>query len=213
MTSYKFFTIKPNVLIVSDLRGPAESNAIYQYYTIFEVYDGPPLARGLYLYNGPWSSGMNLVQGQLTDLSVNYANQPWTATDNPTQNPPYPEGTYVPGFIEGGSNLGFGLGNTGGGVIRDGSNLTLLGGGLDTNLTYPRTGSRLIRATTIEGEERLIQLWRANCKYSREGVSPIPGAPNGIFIPANADTTDETLIASEVIPQSQIDQFRYQVRL
>ena len=214
MTSYQLRTKKipwPG----GDLQGPATTNEILQYYTIFEVYEGPLLAQGLYLYNGPWSSEMSLVAGQLTDLSINYANQPWTATDSPVNNPPYPNGTYVPGLLEGGGNIGFGPGNTGGGVIRNGSNLTLIGGSSNTNLTYPFTGSRLIRASIAETEERLKQIWRANCKYAKMGVTPIPGTPNGIFMPKNGNwiVDDAALVNQEVIPQSQIDQFRYQVRL
>jgi hypothetical protein len=132
---------------------------------------------------------MSIVSSDLNDLSVNYANQPFLTSDNPVENPNY-SGTFVDGLIQGGQNTGFGQNNTGGGIIRNGNNLTILGGAGDTNLTYPNTGARIIRASVVEGEQKLDDIWRTNCKYIKKGTAPIPGGQNGIFIPQNGNFID-----------------------
>jgi hypothetical protein len=164
---------------------------------------------------------MEFVSSDLDDLSVNYANQPFTNSDNIVANPNYPEGTFVDGLIQGGENAGFGTGNTGGGIIRSGNNITILGGSGDTNLTYPRTGARIIRASVVETEQKLDDIWRSNCKYSKRETAPIPGTPNGIFIPQNGNSINPDAgptfqsgnALSVEIPQSEVDQYFWQVQL
>ncbi len=218
--TYKFETRR---IIGGDLRGPATSTRVFQYYTTFQVTEGPTAALGLYLYNGPWDRNMTFVSSDLDDLSVNYANQPFTGSDNPVENPNYPDGTFVDGLIQGGENTGFGSGNTGGGIIRSGNNLTILGGPGDTYpiVNYPKTGARIIRASVVEGEQRLDDIWRSNCKYSKTGTAPIPGGQNGIFVPANGNfiipdagpTFQSGNALSVEIPQSEVDQYFWQVQL
>ena len=174
------------------------------------------------MYNGPWDRNMTFVSSDLDNLSVNYANQPFES-DNISVNPSYSEGTFVDGLIQGGENAGFGTGNTGGGIIRNGNNLTILGGPGDTYpiVAYPRTGARIMRASVLEGEQRLDDIWRANCKYSKMGITPIPGDPNGIFIPENGNfinpdagpTFQSGNALSVEIPQSEVDQYFWQVQL
>jgi hypothetical protein len=209
--TYKFKTRKT---FGSDLRGPATSKQIYQYYTTFQVTEGPTAALGWYLYNGPWDRNMSIVSSDLNDLSVNYANQPFLTSDNPVENPNY-SGTFVDGLIQGGQNTGFGQNNTGGGIIRNGNNLTILGGAGDTNLTYPNTGARIIRASVVEGEQKLDDIWRTNCKYIKKGTAPIPGGQNGIFIPQNGNFIDPDAGSegSVEIPQAEVESYFWQVQL
>jgi hypothetical protein len=209
--TYRVKTQKVNIF-ADDLNGPALGKTCFQYYTTFKVTQGPAAAIGWYLYNGPWSTVMPFVGGELDDLEVNYANQPNLSTDPQVS---YSQGTFVGGLIQGGSNTGFGPGNTGGGVIRNGLNLTILGGGTDSNLVYPFTGSRIIRASLVEGEQRLFDLWRSNCKYIKKGTAPIPGGRGGIYTPQNAswifqDAADN---GSFLIPQSTVDIFYWRVQL
>jgi len=221
--TYKFLTSRLSIGNAFDLQGPATSNSVRQYYTTFQVTEGPTAAQGLYLYNGPWDRNMSFVNGDLDDLSKNYANQPFTTSDNIVQNPNYPQGTFVDGLIQGGGNVGFGPGNTGGGIIRNGNNLTILGGPGDTYpiVGYPRTGARIMRASVAEGEQRLDDIWRSNCKYSKRGTAPILGDPNGIFKPKNGGQIDPDAgpafstgnAISVEIPQSEVDQYFWQVQL
>ena len=217
--TYKFRTLKIDILSggVNDLRGPATSYKVFQYYTTFEVTEGPLAAQGLYLYNGPWDRDMNFVSSDLDNLAVNYANQPFLTSDNTTVNPNY-NGTFVDGLIQGGENAGFGLGNTGGGIIRNGNNLTILGGPGDTFpiVSYPNTGARIMRASVVEGEGKLDDIWRTNCKYIKKGTAPIPGGQNGIFIPANegAIVEDAESVGPPVeIPQAEVESYFWQVQL
>ena len=202
------------IILGSDLRGPATSTQIYQYYTTFEVTEGPAAAIGLYLYNGPWDRNMSIVSSDLDNLAVNYANQPFLTSDNIIENPNY-TGTFVDGLIQGGQNTGFGQNNTGGGVIRSGNNLTILGGAGSSNLTYPNTGARIMRASVVETEQRLDDLWRTNCKYIKKDPPPIPGGQNGIFIPenGNAINPDAGLVEFVDIPQAEVESYFWQVQL
>ncbi len=216
--TYRFITRYQTFLPNYDMRGPATSTQVYQYYTTFRVTEGPLAAQGWYLYNGPWSTSIDLVNGGdvgFNDLSLTYANQPFTTSDNPVVNPNFPEGTYVGSLIEGGDNAGFGPGFTGGGINRVGDNLTILGGASDTNLPFARTGSRMIRASFVEGEQRLDDIWRTNCKYVKKGTAPIPGGQNGIYQQENNNnvTQDAASSGSESIPQDIVDQYRWNVEL
>ena len=209
--TYKFRTRR---IIGGDLRGPATSNRVYQYYTTFEVTEGPAAAIGWYLYNGPWDRNMPFVSSDLDNLAVNYANQPFLTSDNIVENPNY-NGTFVDGLIQGGDNTGFGQNNTGGGVIRSGNNLTILGGTGSSNLTYPNTGARIMRASVVEGEQRLDDIWRTNCKYCKVGTAPIPGGQNGIFIPQIGGfiIPDAGSLGFVYIPQAEVESYFWQVQL
>ena len=209
--TYRFRTRR---IIGGDLRGPATSTQVYQYYTTFEVTEGPAAAIGWYLYNGPWDRNMSIVSSDLNNLAVNYANQPFLTSDDPVNNPTY-NGTFVDGLIQGGDNTGFGQNNTGGGIIRNGNNFTILGGTGSSNLTYPNTGARIMRASVVEGEQRLDDIWRTNCKYSKRGTAPIPGGQNGIFIPQNGNfiIPDAGSDGFVNIPQAQVESYFWQVQL
>jgi hypothetical protein len=197
--------------LAGTLRGPATGYYVYQYYTTFRVTQGPQAALGWYLYNGPFSNGFSIIQGgDLSNLALNYANQPQSSSD-PSLN--YPNGTFVGGLINGGLNSGFGLGQTGGGVIRNGVNLTILGGNADTNLLYPFTGSRMMRASFQEGEQRLFDLWRSRCKYLKAGVAQAPPGPNGIY-PFNAPLIEDAVVTDvDIVSQSILDIFYWRVQL
>ena len=220
--TYKFRTRKTSFGNLGDLRGPATSYQVYQYYTTFEVTEGPTNALGLYLYNGPWDRDMPFVSSSLDNLGENYANQAFLNSDNPSVNPNYP-GTFVNGLIQGGSNEGFGASQTGGGILRNGNNLTILGGPGDTfpAVGYPNTGARIMRASVAEGEQRLDDIWRTNCKYIKKGTAPIQPGQNGIFVPFNgnlisqdAEPTFQSGNALSVeIPQSEVESYSWQVRL
>ncbi len=211
----KTYRVKTFQILPGNINGPALGRGCFQYYTTFKVTQGPALAIGWYLYNGPWNTDLDgFVIGNLDDLNVNYANQPNLSTNLQLN---YDQGTFVGGLVEGGSNTGFGPGNTGGGVIRDGLNLTILGGGTDSNLVYPFTGSRIIRASLVEGEQRLFDLWRTNCKYLKRDTAPIPGGRNGIYPPESGavifpsgDAGDD---GSFSISQSTVDFFYWRVQL
>jgi hypothetical protein len=200
---------------VFDLRGPATSTQVFQYYTTFEVTEGPAAAIGWYLYNGPWDRNMSIVSSDLDNLAVNYANQPFLSSNNTASNPNY-SGTFVDGLIQGGSNTGFGASQTGGGIIRSGNNLTILGGVGSSNLTYPNTGARIMRASVVEGEQKLDDIWRANCKYSKRGTPPAGTVgPNGIFVPENGNfiNPDAGFVTDVQIPQAEVESYFWQVQL
>ena len=216
-TTYRFKTQK--IALGSDLRGPITSREAFQYYTTFKVTQGPSGALGWYLYNGPWSEDLPIiVWGDLNNLGRNYANQPFIS-DNPSVNPSY-NGTFVGGLIQGGTNAGFGSGNTGGGIIRNGNNLTILGGPGDTYpiVAYPNTGARIMRASFIEGEQRLNDIWRSDCKYAKKGQAPIPGGQSGIFTQATSALEgviiwDAEPWGSVQIPQEEVNAYFWNVQL
>jgi len=213
-TTYRFRTLKASFgPFGGDLRGPVTSPNAYQYYTTFKVTQGPTDALGWYLYNGPWKEDMDIIVWSFNNLERNYANQPFIST-SPTVNPSY-AGTFVGGLEQGGSNTGFGQGNTGGGIIRNGNNLTILGGLQDSNLDYPNTGARIMRASFVEGEERLDDIWRTNCKYLKMDTAPIPGGQNGIFIPEDGGLIikDAEPDGSVQITQDEVNAYFWNVRL
>ena len=214
--TYRYFTyayrpLNPNAA----LKGPATTGRVYQYYTTFKVTEGPVAAQGWYLYNGPWSTGIpGIVAGPqgFNDLSVTYAGQPWTTSDNTAVYPNFPELCYVGPLIEGGDNTGFGTGFTGGGINRVGNNLTILGGPSDVNLPFGRTGARMLRASFIQGEEELHSQWRTNCKYIRDQEGSVF---KGIYTQSSSLIIfiDADLQATANIPQEEVDQYRWNVEL
>ncbi|GAH13059.1 unnamed protein product, partial [marine sediment metagenome] len=80
---------------------------------------------------------------------------------------------------------------------------------------YPFTGSRMMRASLVEGEQRLFDLWKTNCKYIKKGTAPIPGGQNGIYLPQNGNWIFEDIPYGqpESVPQSIVDFFYWRVQL
>ena len=78
-----------------------------------------------------------------------------------------------------------------------------------------------MRASVAEGEQRLDDIWRTNCKYIKKGTAPIQPGQNGIFVPFNgnlisqdAEPTFQSGNALLVeIPQSEVESYSWQVRL
>ena len=81
---------------------------------------------------------------------------------------------------------------------------------------YPNTGARIMRASVAEGEQRLDDIWRTNCKYIKKGTAPIQPGQNGIFVPFNGIfiNQDAAQVGSPLeIPQSEVESYSWQVRL
>jgi len=209
------------------MRGPNDTQNVYQYVTDFEVTQGPAAALGWYRYNGPWDrdngDGINIVTNDdLTNENLSFQNAAW----NDPVSYAYPFGVAVGFLVDGADNTPGASGSTatGGGINRVGLNLTILGRvtGLRTaNLTYPLTGSRMIRATT---QADLDLTWRPYCKYfagppyndqQTPGVNGI--FPQVLFVQYDAGLEQPGLQPSGVveipIPDEVVNQYNWQVEL
>ena len=196
---------KPGSTPYLPMFGPALTEGINQYFTVFEVTQGPLLAQGFYLYNGPWDSSVVRQQEQpLGNLKYNYSNQPNIGGTNNA--PAYP-GPQVGYLVDGGENGG--AGTTGGGIIRDGNNMTILGAdGVNANLAFPNTGGRLIRAAT---SDLAIELWKEKCVYCVD-IGGTSGS-SGIYVQNQGGGVFFTDVASFNISQDVVDQYNWQVVL
>ena len=210
------------------MRGPNEERIVYQYVTDFEVTSGPAATLGWYRYNGPWDrtngDGINIVtDADLTNFSeLSFQNAAWLSTESYA----YPNGVAVGFLVDGADNVqgASGPGTTGGGINIDGLNATILGrvtGAKTANLTYPLTGSRMIRATT---QADLDLTWRPYCKYfagppyddtQTPGVNGI--FPQVMFVDYDAGLLQPGLQPSGVveipIPDEVVNQYNWQVEL
>ena len=230
MTTYrKFSAIQSTFLSQRDLLGPNETFTVYQYYTTFEVTEGPVGALGWYLYNGPFDEtnrgnpSIPIVSGgDLSDPDISFQNTAWPANVNYQ----YPSGATV-GFLVNGAPLEQGSGgtNTGGGIDVNGNDVTIdaraaLG---EVNRPYPFTGGRMITSLGPTGTEQFcIDIWRKNCKYIRQpegGPDPDPGnTSQGIFYQTRTIENDASPVPNNnsnsiTIPQSVVDSFRWSVLL
>ena len=220
MTTYR---LKSQILSFSNpLQGPCDNLTVFQYYTTFEVTEGPVSALGWYLYNGPFDrtnrDNVNIVSDQnFNNPNTTYNNIAW---DCPSCNYAYLSGTDNRFLVDGGSNEAFGAGNTGGGINVTGlndENLTILSGA-NSNLPYPFTGGRMITSLGPGGtEQACVDLWRKNCKYIRVPNTPTPPLPGntsfGIYRQNNTIATDATNAGIIPIPQFVVDAFRWSVEL
>jgi hypothetical protein len=206
-----------------EMQGPCDDSRVYQYYTTFEVTEGPVSALGWYLYNGPFDRtnrlGGNIVsEADLTNSDVSYNNIAWNCS---SCNYAYLSGTAVGFLVDGGLNSGFGTNTTGGGINVTGlndENLTILSGA-NSNLPYPFTGGRMITSLGPGGSEQAcVDLWIKNCRYFRtpkNSPDPFPGNSSfGIYTQGNKIIEDNAVIVTTVaIPQSVLDSFRWSVLL
>ena len=190
-----------------DLKGPATTNTISQYVTVFEVTGGNIAARGWYLYNGPWNEDV-VSQGNFSNFQQTYANQPFSAPQDPILS--Y-NGTFVNYLVNGmDQGASFGVGQQGGGIIKEGNNMTILGGSTTSNLAFPNTGARLIRSGS---EAAAIAEWRIKCKYIlNRGFQP---GEKGIYAEGASTSipNDAATAALWLISQGDVDDFRWQVQL
>ena len=185
--------------------GPALTWGISQYFTVFEVTQGPIAAQGFYLYNGPWDRSGIVSQSNFDNLNFTYSNQPNTANTNEVP-VAYP-GPQVGYMVDGGENGG--VGTSGGGIIRNGNNMTILGAiGATANLAFPNTGGRLIRATT---SALVIEKWKEKCVYCVD-IGDISGS-SGIYVQNQGGGVFFEDLASFDINQDEVDQFSWQVVL
>ena len=185
--------------------GPALTWGISQYFTVFEVTQGPIAAQGFYLYNGPWDRSGIVSQSEFDNLNFTYSNQPNTANTNEVP-VAYP-GPQVGYMVDGGENGG--VGTSGGGIIRNGNNMTILGAiGATANLAFPNTGGRLIRATT---SALAIELWKEKCVYCVD-IGDTSGS-SGIYVQNQGGNVYFFDVASFNINQDEVDQFNWQVVL
>ena len=184
--------------------GPALTEGINQYFTVFEVTQGPIAAQGFYLYNGPWDR--NIVSQTLFDsLSSTYSNQPNIANTNEVP-VGYP-GPQVGYLVDGGQNGG--AGTSGGGIIKESNNMTILGAsGATANLAFPNTGGRLIRATT---SALAIEIWKEKCVYCVD-IGDTSGS-SGIYVQNQGGLVFFFDVASFNISQDVVDQYNWQVVL
>ena len=213
--TYKWFS-KLATAPFGALRGPGQSYSIRQYYTIFQVTEGPVAAQGWYLYNGPWNEDQFIFRNQgqaggevfeLSNTSVNYANQPSTSLGIQTGC------SFVDFLTNGGLNTGFSGSSTGGGIRKPDANTFIIMGG--TNQTYPfvekpKVGSRLIRygdLATPEAEAftELNTIWRENCKY----INRDPSYPGGLFQQSVnvAEDAEPGTPPSEAVSQFDVDNY------
>ena len=196
---------KPGSRPYKPMYGPALTEGINQYFTVFEVTQGPILAQGFYLYNGPWDRSGIVSQSEFDNLSFTYSNQPNTANTNEVP-VGYP-GPQVGYMVDGGENGG--AGTSGGGIIRNGNNMTILGAiGATANLAFPNTGGRLIRANT---SALVIEKWKEKCVYCVD-IGDTSGS-SGIYVQNQGGNVYFFDVASFNINQDEVDQFNWQVVL
>ena len=228
MTTYqKFSSIFPSVFDERDLLGPNETFTVYQYYTTFEVTEGPAGAIGWYLYNGPFDetnrgnpSTLIVSSEDLSDPDISFQNTAWEFNVSYQ----YPLGATV-GFLVNGAPLEQGSGgtNTGGGISVNGNDVTIDARTTpgEVNRPYPFTGGRMITSLGPTGTEQFcIDVWRKNCKYIRlpsggeNGPDPGPGnTSQGIFYQERTIIDDAVTSETIQIPQSVVDSFRWSVLL
>jgi len=220
MTTYKARSSIFGALGGEDMQGPCDDSRVDQYYTTFEVTEGPVGALGWYLYNGPFDrtnrDNVNIVsEASLTNSDVSYNNIAWNCT---SCNYAYLSGTAVGFLVDGGLNSGFGSDTTGGGINVTGlndENLTILSGA-NSNLPYPFTGGRMITSLGSGGSEQAcVDLWIKNCRYLRTpDTSTPPPSSSGIYPQGGRIILENAVIVTTVpIPQSVVDSFRWSVLL
>ena len=207
VVTYKKFSAayNPNSEPRRPMYGPALTWGISQYFTIFQVTQGPIAAQGFYLYNGPWDRSGIVSQSDFDNLSFTYSNQPNTANTNEVP-VGYP-GPQVGYMVDGGENGG--AGTSGGGIIKSGNNMTILGAiGATANLAFPNTGGRLIRANT---SALVIEKWKEKCVYCVD-IGDTSGS-SGIYVQNQGGYVYFEDLASFDINQDEVDQFSWQVVL